>query len=151
MEEIINVRDYAGGLVEASRYIHSIWGRPDNFEFYRDCIEHSSLDTNSIPRFYLMLDQDRIIGCYALITNDLISRQDLWPWLACLWVEPDYRGRELGKHLLAHGISEAKRIGYKRVYLTTDHDGYYERYGWQRIEDGYDLRGDKGRIYTYSL
>jgi len=39
-----------------------------------------------------MLDGERVAGCCALLTNDLISRQDLWPWLACLYVEPDYRG-----------------------------------------------------------
>jgi N-acetylglutamate synthase-like GNAT family acetyltransferase len=93
----------------------------------------------------LLLKENDIVGCYALLTNDLISRQDLFPWLGCLFVEPSERGRELGKLLLEHGIREAKQFGFDRVYLTTDHDGYYEKYGWTRMEDGFDF------IYLYSL
>lgn len=34
----------------------------------------------------------------------------------------------------------------------TDHDGYYEKYGWQRIEDGIDLfTGQASRIYKMNL
>ena len=90
-------------------------------------------------------------GCCALLTNDLISRQDLWPWLACLYVEPDYRGRALGATLLEHGATEAKRMGYGTLYLTTDHDGYYEKYGWSRMEDGYNLFGERSHIYWLEL
>lgn len=33
------------------------------------------------------------------------------------------------------------------LYLNTSHDGYYEKYGWQRIKDGYFFNGSKVRIY----
>lgn len=147
METIINVREYKPGIEAAARYFHSQWGRPENFAFYLDSIANSSPDPLSLPRFYLMLEQGLVIGCYALLTNDLISRQDLLPWLACLYVEPGCRGRELGSRLLAHGVDEARRMGHSRVYLTTDHDGYYEKYGWTRMEEGYNLFGERGRIY----
>lgn len=150
MGTIINVREYKPGIEAAARYFHSKWGRPENFAFYLDAIANSSPDQVSLPRFYLLLEQDRVIACYALLTNDLISRQDLLPWLACLYVEPTSRGRELGSRLLAHGVSEATRMGHHRLYLTTDHDGYYEKYGWTRMEDGYNLFGERGRIYFFS-
>ena len=57
------------------------------------------------------------------------------------------RGQSLGALLLEHGISEARSLGYKKVYLTTDHTGYYEKYGWQSIEDGYDFSGNISPIY----
>ncbi|HPX67499.1 MAG TPA: GNAT family N-acetyltransferase [Candidatus Syntrophosphaera sp.] len=151
MMEIINVRDHRSGPESAARYIHGIWGRPQNLAFYLDAVLHSSLSGNALPSFYLMLDGERVAGCCALLTNDLISRQDLWPWLACLYVEPDYRGRALGATLLEHGAREAKRMGYGALYLTTDHDGYYEKYGWSRMEDGYNLFGERSRIYWLEL
>lgn len=151
MEKIINVRDHEPGIAAAASYIHGIWGRPENLDFYLDAVLHSSLGKKSLPRFYLLLDGTQVAGCYALLTNDLISRQDLWPWLACLWVEPAYRGRALGAKLLAHGAAEAGRMGCGRLYLTTDHDGYYEKYGWTRMEDGVNLFGEHGRIYWLNL
>jgi len=171
---IINVWDDPGGIDEGIIYIHGIWGRKENYEFYRDAILHSCRNQSShfpgqnqqdnpthpkpegllklgLPRFYLLLDQEEIIGCYALLTNDLISRQDLYPWLGCLYVDEKHRGRQLGSKLLAHGCQEARRLGFPKIYLTTDHDGYYERYSWIRMEDGFNLFGEQGRIYFHTL
>lgn len=147
MHKIINVQDYSGGLDTAVAYIHSKWGKPENYAFYYDAIEHSSEPGKPLPRFYLLLKESEIVGCYALLTNDLISRQDLYPWLGCLFIEESERGQQLGALLLNHGVNEAGKLGYKTVYLTTDHDGYYEKYGWQRMEDGYDFYGNSSRIY----
>ena len=44
-------------------------------------------------------------------------------------------------------LKEAALAGFSTLYLTTDHDGYYEKYGWTRIEDGYDRDGEPCRIY----
>jgi GNAT superfamily N-acetyltransferase len=149
--KIINVWDYSAGMDAAVKYIHGLWGNAANYNFYYDAISHSSNTGQGLPRFYLLMDEDIIAGCYALLTNDLVSRQDLVPWLGCLYVEPAYRGRQLGEVLLNNGIEEAKRMGYKAVYLTTDHDGYYERYGWERIEDAYNLFGEQGRVYRHRV
>lgn len=98
-----------------------------------------------------MLDNRKIIGCYALLTNDLISRQDLWPWLGCVFIAEAYRGKQLGSELLKHGKMEAIKLGYKAIYLTTNHDGFYEKYGWFRIEDGFELKGNNSRIYEIEI
>jgi N-acetylglutamate synthase-like GNAT family acetyltransferase len=91
---------------------------------------------------------EKPIGCAALITNDFISRHDLYPWLACLYVAPEERGQSLGNQLMEHAVQQARRAGFASVYLTTDHDGYYEKYGWNRIEDGIDLfTAQPSRIY----
>ena len=94
-----------------------------------------------------MLQRDAIIGGYGLITNDFISRQDLYPWLCALYVEKDFRGRRLGSRMLAHGRSEAARLGFATLYLATDHIGYYEQYGWTFIGNGYHPWGESSRIY----
>ncbi len=150
MYSIINVKDFAGGLDIAVQYIHSKWGSKENYSFYYDAIAHSSEEGKSLPRFYLLIKEGAIAGCYALLTNDLISRQDLYPWLGCLFIEKSERGQQLGNYLMEHGITEAGKLGYEKVYLTTDHDGYYEKYGWQRIEDGFDFYGQSTRIYQKS-
>ena len=145
---IVDVRKYYGGLEEAVRYIHGKWGRPENLDFYRDAIEHYG---TQLPRFFLLLAGNRISGCGALIANDFISRHDLWPWYACHFIEPAERGRGLGQKLLNHGVRLAAELGFRHVYLTTGHDGYYEKYGWERIEDGFEPSGARTRIYRYSL
>jgi len=144
---IVNVQDYKNGLTEAVNYFYSKWGRTENYPFYLDAISHSSEPGKPLPRFYLLLKDEKVVGCYALLTNDLVSRQDLFPWLGCLFIEESDRGQQLGNMLMQHGIAEAGKLGFKTLYLTTDHDGYYEKYGWQRIEDCYDFWGNSSRIY----
>ena len=151
MIEIVNVKEYSGGLDKAIRYIHGKWGNDRNYDFYQDAILHSSEPGKSLPKFYLLLREGRIAGCYGLITNDFVSRHDLLPWFACLYVEEEERGQELGKLMMEHAANEAKEAGFSTMYLVTDHDGYYEKYGWRRIEDGYDLKGIKTRIYEMEL
>ena len=145
---IIDAHAWPGGLEEAVLYIHSKWGSPANLDFYRDAITHYGA---SLPRFFLLTASDRIIGCGALIANDFVSCHDLMPWYACHYVEPDFRGQSLGSMLLAHAASLAGELGFEHIYLSTDHDSYYEKYGWIRIEDAFEPSGASTRVYRYSL
>ncbi len=134
---------------KAIEYIWGIWGNKSNHDFYADCIKNST-DPDRLPKFYLAFMNGRVAGCYALLTNDLISRQDLYPWLACLYVMPELRNRGIGGLLLAHGVDEAKRLGFNDLYLNTDHTGYYEKYGWIYMCEGVHISNVRTKIYTKS-
>ncbi|HCF88699.1 MAG TPA: hypothetical protein DER41_01960, partial [Firmicutes bacterium] len=41
--EIVNAREYQGGLDKAVDYIHGVWGSDNNYPYYSDAIYHSSL------------------------------------------------------------------------------------------------------------
>ncbi|PRX29335.1 acetyltransferase (GNAT) family protein [Orenia metallireducens] len=152
MIDIVNVKEFSGDLTKAIQYIHGVWGDDSNYNFYQDAIENSSLPDKALPQFYLMLKEDKIIGCSALITNDFISRHDLYPWMACLYVDEEERGHSYARLLIEYAEDQARKAGFSNIYLTTDHAGYYEKYGWQRIEDGIDLFSDQvTRIYTKKL
>jgi N-acetylglutamate synthase-like GNAT family acetyltransferase len=151
MIEIVNVKDFSGGVEKAIKYIYKIWGRNKSYEYFYDAIIHSSEPGKTLPKFFLLLKDDSVIGCYALITNDFISRHDLYPWFACLFIEERERGNSFGSLLMKHAELEAKKSGYSALYLSTSHDGYYEKYGWRRIEDGYELDGARTRIYEKTL
>ncbi|MEK8197878.1 GNAT family N-acetyltransferase [Lysinibacillus sp. FSL M8-0134] len=120
------------------------WGVEGGRAFYEDCMIHALINPNDIPSFYIAKVDDNIIGTYALIRNDLNSRQDLSPWLACLFIDEKFRGNSLGAKLLNHGLQEAAKRGYEYLYLTSDLKDYYEKYGWEKIGVAYGLSG--GRI-----
>jgi len=145
---IIAIRENPEYLERAIDYFSSRWAIPRNI--YQDCIGNSITADSALPRWYLMLREDEIIGSYGLITNDFISRQDLWPWLAALYVEESERSKGFGAKLLEHGRKETAKLGFSTIYLCTDHVGYYEKYGWQFIGHGYDVSGEETRIYEAS-
>ena len=143
--KIIAIREYPELLEQAVDYFSSRWGVDRNI--YRDCIANSLTTESPLPRWYLMMNGNRIIGSYGLVVNDFISRQDLWPWICAVYIEEDERGKVLGSRLLEHSRKEAAKLGFPTIYLSTDHVGFYEKYGWQYIGQGYSIGGKDTRIY----
>jgi len=143
--EIISVREKPEYIEDATAYIKSRWLLDDRI--YEDCILNSINNSSTLPRWYILVEDERIIGSYGIIMNDFISRQDIWPWFAALYIEESERGRGLGSVLLEHGRREAGKIGYEKLYLCTDHIGFYEKYGWTKIGKGYHPWHEESSIY----
>ena len=147
--EIVSVRDNPEYLDRAVDYFSAKWAVPR--AVYQDCISNCITTESPLPRWYLFMKHPgEIIGSYGLITNDFNSRQDLWPWLCALYIEEAFRGHAYGSKMLEHGRREAKWLGFQKLYLCTDHIGYYEKYGWGYIGTGYDTDGQPCRIYEIS-
>ncbi|RXZ78816.1 N-acetyltransferase [Paenibacillaceae bacterium] len=151
MIRVIDIRERTELMSEAVDYFWKNWGEDSNFHFYRDCIEQSCKAGSDLPRFYLAMRDEQIIGSYALLRSELNSRQDLSPWIACLYVEPAERGKQIGALLQEHAVQQTKEIGYSRLYLGTDLTGYYERTNWKHIGFGYQLDNEQTRVYAYEI
>lgn len=91
------------------------------------------------------------VGAVALLRADLFSRQDLFPWMADLYVLPEYRSKGIGSELQDYILAKAKELGYGAIYLYTPLVGYYEKKGWEYIGNEMDRDGEMVRIYKKSL
>jgi GNAT superfamily N-acetyltransferase len=150
MEEIYELKERPVPFNKAVESFWNQWGTQENDKFYYDCMLHSCDTESELPRFYIAVKNETIIGFYALLRNDLISRQDFTPWFACLFVVPESRGSGLGSRLLEHAAIEAREKGYASLYLSTDLEGYYEKYGWELLTEGYGVTGEPTNIYIKS-
>ena len=60
---------------------------------------------------------------------------------------PEYRGhRYIGKLFEEIG-NILKAEGFSKVYISTDHEGLYEKYGCTFMTEAKALNGDDSRIY----
>jgi GNAT superfamily N-acetyltransferase len=143
--EIVGIRDNLEYLESGIKFFSDNWGIDE--KIYDNCIRNSISTEMPLPRWYLLKKNDELVGSYGLITNDFISRQDLYPWLAALFIKKEIRNKGLGGILLNHGRKEAYKLGYKKVFLCTSHIGYYEKYQWKYIGIGYHLWNEESRIY----
>jgi len=147
--KIIEVSQIPDLIDPAVEYFWSCWGNESNRIFYEDCILNSLDPKNDLPKFYLGLDNNhQIIGSYALLTNDIISRQDLMPWFACLFVNEEQRKNGFGGQFLTHALKEAHTKGYHNLYLSSDLVNFYERKGWKLFGKGYNVFGEGFKVYS---
>lgn len=150
MVELFEISEKLDLFEEAVNVFWKQWGSDSNYAFYYDCMKHSCISKSDLPKFYIAMKDSSIIGTYALLRNDLISRQDLFPWFACLFIVPELRGNKLGSLLLEHAVKEAAKKGFNKLYLSTDLENYYEKYQWEFFDKGYIFNGHKTKIYVKS-
>lgn len=148
---VVSVREEPACLDAAITYFQKHWASEDSMMVYEDCISHCVGAKAPLPQWYLLLDGERIVGCAGLITNDFVSRMDLYPWLCALYIEEDRRGHGLGRLLIEKCKADTRAAGFERLYLCTDHVGYYEHYAFVYIGTGYHPWGESSRIYEAKL
>lgn len=136
MLKIISIRQNPEYLNRGIAYFQSRWKNVWPI-IYEDCITHAISSTHPLPQWYLLLKDGNIIGGAGLITNDFISRMDLYPWLCALYIDEKHRGNNFAALLIDHAKLEAKSLGFKTLNLCTDHVEYYEKLGFNCIGEGY--------------
>ena len=103
------------------------------FKSFVVCLEESIQTQDCLPKTYVLLLNDTIIGFYQLSRTECITKQYIYPWFKNLYIGEIYRCKGLGKLLLEHGRKTVGSLGFDKIYLATDFIGYYEKYGFREI------------------
>lgn len=145
MVHLLTVDQQPEWTERAAAWFHEKWQVPE--EAYRESMEESIQNPGGVPRWYLVLDNERrIIGGAGIIENDFHARKDLQPNLCALYVEENWRNCGLARRLLDTARRDAGSMGLRRLYLITDHEKLYEKCGWRflcMVEEG----GGSARMY----
>lgn len=149
--KIISVREHPELAEAAIAYFQRQWATPETMMMYRDAIIHAIGAENPLPQWYLLMQNQEIIGCAGLITNDFISRGELYPWLCALFIEEQHRGQGHATRLIQHIATQAKGVGFRHLHLCTDLEGFYEKQHFVSNGIGYHPWGESSRVYTLKL
>jgi len=88
-----------------------------------------------IPETFVAVEGDAPLGTASLVAHDLPTRMDLSPWLAAVYVAPEFRDRGVGSALVQAVMDEAQALGVERLYLfTPEKMSFYGRLEWQVLE-----------------
>ena len=98
-------------------------------------------------KLFLMTDGTELVSFATLTHQDCVADETLYPWIGFVFTAPAYRGHRYSGKLLDHICMVAGEMGYRRVYLATDHVGLYEKYGFSYLESRMDVYDEKSRIY----
>ena len=138
--EIYNLKDKKEYIHEVAILNYLEWGNKDTKEPFDKIIDDKvkkiiSKFDNYYYSFLILLDGDNLVGHISLFETDGDERTDLKPWYATMYVKKEYRGKGYSKILNDAILKEAKKKGFKRVYLKSDLVNYYEKFGAIYIED----------------
>ncbi|MFR0822637.1 MAG: GNAT family N-acetyltransferase [Clostridia bacterium] len=150
--EFVNLKDRIEYLEEVSKLYWKQWSeeKGDTLEGVLYRTKHC-LKEKDIPQTYIAIYQNKLVGIVSLWRNDLCARQDLYPWLAGLYVKEEYREKGIGTFLQNKAIESSRKLGYEKLYLITNHENYYEKNGWKFLEKAPLGNGTLVKIYEYSL
>lgn len=150
MIKIISLRENKEYLEKGIQFIQDSWNEVPPI-IYEDCIKNAINAELPLPQWYLLEKENEIIGCAGLITNDFISRMDLYPWLCALFIKENERGNNYANLLIEKAKEDTKKFGFKHLNLCTDFTTYYEKLGFQYIGQGYHPWEEESRIYQISV
>ena len=96
----------------------------------RSCCGHQQ-----IPTVFVALREGDLLGSAMLVTHDMDTMMQWTPWLAGVFVAPDYRREGIGAALVGHAVEVARSMSVRRLYLyTPSTKAFYSRLGWSPLE-----------------
>ena len=101
-------------------------------------------------KVFMLTEGKKLISFCTLAEKDEIPI-DLTPWIGFVYTFPNYRGNRRAGELLEYAENLAKKGGAKNVYISTDHIGLYEKYGYEFFETAKTKDGGDSRIYVKRL
>ena len=126
---VMDLRQVPQQIPEAAAWFCQKWNVPE--QAYLDSMKASMEPGAVVPRWYVVRDGEMIIAGIGVIENDFHDRADLTPNVCAVYVEPEYRNQGVAGRMLNHVSEDMKAEGVETLYLLTDHDSFYERYGWE--------------------
>ena len=102
-------------------------------------------------RVILAEDQGRIAGYCTVSGTDCIPDVPYTPYIGMLFVGEEYRGKRLSQRMIDDASEYLKELGFSEVYLVSDHENLYEKYGFQVIDEKMAPWGRMQKIYRKGL
>lgn len=126
--QFITLRERPELKETAAEWFSGKWRVPK--QAYLDCMT-AYLNGGTEYGWYLCLDGEKIVGGLGVIENDFHDRKDLTPNICAVYTEEDYRRQGVAGKLLNMAVEDLRAKGISPVYLLTDHENFYERYGFE--------------------
>ncbi len=99
-----------------------------------------AVDSDRIPLSLLASVEGRPAGTVNLVHDDIFERPDLHPWLAALYVLPEFRRSGVASSLMRSVSCHAARLGVSGLYIGTDTPDFYARFGASIVERDGDVQ-----------
>lgn len=102
-------------------------------------------------RVVVALYENNIAGYCTVAKSDCISNVPYTPYIGYLFVDEKYRGHRLSQKLISYAMSYLRTLNFSQVFLVSDHENFYEKYGFKVIDKKPAPWGEMEKIYMREL
>ena len=99
----------------------------------------------------LLTEGDELISYCTFAEKDDIQPTELTPWIGFVYTFPEHRGHRCAGQLFEEAARLARQKGIARLYLSTNHVGLYEKYGFTYFGEMTDVDGEPSRVYVLNV
>lgn len=134
IDNLRNVPNFAHTI--ADRVWHEWWKNTDvTYLKFQSGIKPMTINIG-IPMALVAHQDEQYVGSVLLIENDMDARPQYSPWIAALWVEPEFRRKGVADELIHAVRAEAEKLGFNKCYLcaTDTNSPYYVDRGFYLVE-----------------
>lgn len=98
---------------------------------------HGNMNAEPIPFALVAHEAATFLGTASVIVSDLDDLPQYTPWIAAVWVDTQYRERQVGRALVARAVDDVFALGIDSVYLCAPmpRRNFYIRQGWVPIRE----------------
>jgi len=134
-------------------WVKKEWGHlmPDvTFEAFHSTFEERTT-YHKVPETFVAVQGDKLLGMASIDKHDMLIGMELTPWLAAVYVAPEFRNQGIGSRLVQTVMQEAEILGLEKLYLLTpDKERFYSRLDWKVFEYTH-YRGEDVVIMVYEV
>ena len=102
-------------------------------------------------RVFVLHENGNIYGYCTVAKKDCIPDLTYTPYIGYLFVDEKKRGHRIGQKLILAAMDYLRNVGFHEVYLVSDHENLYEKYGFSVICQAAAPWGAVEKIYHQSL
>lgn len=100
---------------------------------------------------FVLMDEEDIWGFCTLMKTDYYPENRYSPWISTVFVDEQKRGERLSGMLVEAAAAYAKEIGFETAYIPSDMLGFYEKYGFEKMDELKNYGGDVDHIFARKL
>ncbi|CAM3674707.1 MULTISPECIES: GNAT family N-acetyltransferase [Halomonas] len=136
-----------------ARWTFGAWGHLHPGLTLEEAIELTKAECGSaaVPSIFVAMNGELPVGTASLVADDMSIRSELTPWLASVFVVPEWRGKGIASALVQRVEAEVLESGMEHFYLyTPDQQALYRRLAWQE-EETLEYRGETVTLMSRQL
>jgi GNAT superfamily N-acetyltransferase len=135
IRRLVTVRERPDLVPEVSRWLWEEWRREDGYSLEETIVKVAKRTSPSGPeQCFVLLVNGAPVATASLTQRDLPARLDLKPWLAEVFVKPNFRRRGFASQLVECVEAACLSAEIPTIWLfTASAADLYSRLGWHAV------------------